>query len=227
MGKLIDLSGKTFGHLKVISRLNSENGTTYWSCECICGKITRASRNNLQSGGHTSCGCVNKIRIGNLNKLHGESSRKISKEYRTWIHMNGRCYTPTDHKYKNYGARGITVCDRWRASYENFLADMGRAPSPKHSLDRKENNGNYEPGNCRWTTNKTQANNKRNNLRLEYNGELKTLTEWCDQFGVIYTSAQRRRKSGKSFEEIFFVPYNQSNRKMGVDTFVKPFKGCS
>lgn len=206
----IDIIGKRFNNFTVIAEAERKNSRLFWLCQCDCGNFRTCSLNNL-NGSHKSCGCLRRKRISVLNKTHGESNNK-SKEHRTWLHMKGRCYTVTDHKFANYGGRGIRVCDRWLESFENFLADMGRAPSKKHSLDRRDNNGNYTRDNCHWTTNKNQSNNRRNNIVLHYNGESKTLSQWCEQFKVVYTSAQRRRKSGLSFEEIFLIPYNQRHR---------------
>lgn len=108
--------------------------------------------------------------------IHGKWK---SKEYNSWQHMKRRCNDPNHAKYKDYGARGITVCDRWQ-SFEMFYADMGDAPSASHTIDRIENNGNYEPSNCRWATKKEQSNNKRNTRLVAYMGEIKSFSEWAE-----------------------------------------------
>jgi hypothetical protein len=103
-------------------------------------------------------------------------------EYDVWLHMKNRCANPSHHAYACYGGRGISVCERWRKSYFDFISDMGRRPTPKHTVERENNNGNYEPGNCRWATYQEQANNRRNNRILVFQGTSQTLTQWGRQF---------------------------------------------
>lgn len=156
MGKFIDLSGKRFGRLVVIEKTDRRSGTNaIWKCKCDCGKETFVSSGNLRSENTTSCGCLNK----ELVIIHGQYQ---SSEYYAWQHIKDRCYNLKNKRYKDYGGRGITVCDRWKDSFENFLADMGPKPSNKHSIDRIDNDGNYEPKNCKWSTATEQARNQRN-----------------------------------------------------------------
>lgn len=123
---------------------------------------------------------------------HGESAGgKRSKELRCWIAMRNRCLCPTSTPYPNYGGRGIKVCERW-FWYENFLADMGRAPSPGHSLERIDNNKGYYPENCKWATRKEQLNNTRHNLVIKYKGVKKNLTQWCEELGLNYGTIYAR-----------------------------------
>ena len=131
-----------------------------WRCRCACGAIVIVYGIHLRSGHTKSCGC-HKAAVARARRLvHGESRRRI-REYEAWQMAKARCFNPKATGYKYWGGRGITMCDRWRDSYESFLADMGRCP-PRHSLDRWPNpDGNYEPGNCRWATAKQQAANKR------------------------------------------------------------------
>jgi hypothetical protein len=120
--------------------------------------------------------------------------------------MLSRCTNPNFPKHKCYGARGIGVCDRWR-SYENFLADMGRKPSPLHSIDRIDNDGNYEPGNCRWATSLEQARNKRNTMHIDMGGRIVCLREACEILGLSYNTAQRRLNAlGWSVEDTLSIP---------------------
>lgn len=157
----IDLTGKTFGRLTVLSRAENKNGRTHWLCECTCGNRIVASTSNLQSETTRSCTCLQKETAAKVLLRHGEASwPKRSREYRIWVAMRYRCNNPncSDHQY--YGGRGITVSPRWD-TFQNFLVDMGRCP-PGMSLDRYPNkDGNYEPGNCRWATDEQQRHNQR------------------------------------------------------------------
>lgn len=125
------------------------------------------------------------IRI--LKTIHGDGARgKVKKEYRAWLCMKDRCMNPNNSDYARYGGRGIKICTQWQYSYPTFLIDMGRAPSKKHSLDRINNEGNYEPGNCRWATQKQQVNNRALCILVNMDGDIKTLKEWCSIKGAKY-----------------------------------------
>lgn len=183
MPNLINLTGKTFGRLTVISRAIHPSRHVYWFCSCSCGinKIIRGG--HLNDGRIVSCGCYRPM------MTHNESSGgEVTKEYSSWVHIKARCLNHNNHKYHLYGGRGIAICDRWINSYENFLADMGRAPSPEHTIDRKDNNGNYEPDNCRWATIEEQQNNRRITFKVEFNGQQIPISVLCRQFGGIVNS---------------------------------------
>lgn len=160
------------------------------------------------------------INVSVAKTKHGECSfyNGKTKEYRAWRGIKTRCLNIKNHKYKDYGARGITVCDRWLNSFENFLADMGRAPSQRHSIERNEVNGNYEPSNCRWATPKEQSNNTRRNFLVEYNGEIKTLAQWCEQLGLRYFRIYDRIKSGWPIAKAFTQPLRHKKGSI----FVRP-----
>lgn len=133
---------------------------------------------------------------------HGETARsKSRREYAAWSAMKRRCYSPNVQNYKNYGGRGIRVCVRWVESFEAFLGDMGRRPSSKHSLDRIDVNGHYEPANCRWATAAEQARNRRDNVVLEAHGQKKTQREWCRELGITERLLWRRLRDGLSMEQ--------------------------
>jgi hypothetical protein len=171
----------------------------YYEFQCYCGKkfITKGSRVRL---GYTkSCGCG---RILGRTKYSG--GERMSSEYVCWQNMKSRCYKKDDINYKNYGGRGIKVCGRWRYSYSNFLKDMGRKPSPKHTLDRYPNiNGNYTPDNCRWATRHQQDRGKRGNIWLEAYGVKMILADWAKEWDTKPDYIKHHLKKGKSFEWIF------------------------
>ena len=140
------------------------------------------------------------------NVVHGDARNgKIAPEYSTWQHMRSRCFVPGDPAYKYYGGRGITVCDAWRHDYLAFLSCVGRKPSPCHTLDRIDNNGNYEPGNVRWATPTMQSRNSRGNRIVEINGESMCITEWSERSGTPRDSIQRRLEAGWSPEKAVFT----------------------
>lgn len=166
--------GQKFDQLTVIAGPVFRNKRTYYICDCLCGQKSEARHDSLLSGNTRSCGCL----IGTTKK-HGHTANGLtSGEYHSWDAMQRRCNNPRCSQYPNYGGRGISVCERWSASFEDFLADMGSRPSPKHSLDRIDVNGNYEPTNCRWATVTEQGNNRRTNKQITYNGETRTYAEW-------------------------------------------------
>jgi hypothetical protein len=154
--------GNVYGRLTVLARAETVGNMLTWRCRCSCGNETVAYGSNLRRGHSRSCGCL-KIEV-TLTRCttHGEARHgKLTPEYRAWAALINRCENPQNPRFKDYGGRGITVCERWRSSYETFLADMGRRPSPRHSLDRIDNNGHYEPANCRWATASEQRRNQR------------------------------------------------------------------
>lgn len=184
MSSKIDLTGKRIGKLVVISECKerTSNGKIKWICLCDCGKETVVWRSSLRNGSTKSCGC---LRSESCILVHTTHGKKHTVEYNTWARLIDRCTNPNFPKYNDYGGRGIGVCDRWRYSFENFYEDMGPRPSNKHSIDRYPNNdGNYEPPNCRWATNDEQQRNKRNNRWVEYEGKKMIAADWARYLGI-------------------------------------------
>ena len=149
---------------------------------------------------------VERVLLAELSRTHGEGGKKRTKEYRSWKHMKGRCLCPTDSKFPHYGGRGIKVCSEWINSYEAFLAHVGRAPSPAHSLGRINNDGNYEPGNVRWESPMQQARNTRRNVLWDYNGKRQTIAAWAVETGIKYETLRMRIRAGWSVDKTLGTP---------------------
>jgi len=176
--------GKKFGRLTVLRLSEKTVSGTKWVCACDCGKNTSVTTSKLKSGGTKSCGCLASEMLSRRNFKHGHTAgNKFTPEYHSWASMITRCYNQKSKSYKSHGAKGVGVCDRWRNSFENFIADMGPRP-PGHSLDRICNTGSYTPKNCRWATGVVQARNRSSTLFVTVGGSTKSLMEWCDIYGV-------------------------------------------
>lgn len=209
MAVLKDLTGKRFNRFLVLRRVENKispkgQSTTMWLCKCDCGIETKVTGSGLKSGQSKSCGCF--VKDFPINYKHGYAySNKKKPEYKTWAGMTQRCLNTRDKRYKDYGGRGIKVCNEWQGKdgFSNFLSDMGTKPTLSHSLDRIDNDKDYTKENCKWSTPKEQANNRRSNRILEYSGETKTATEWANLFNIRPTLIIQWLKYKWSVDKIF------------------------
>jgi len=186
-----NLVGFKIGRITVLSEADMRGASRMWNVECECGKKYVVYQGNLLKNTTEikSCGCYTRELIVKRCLTHGESSKAtVTTEYKAWASMISRCYNPKCPSYKYYGAKGITVCDEWRNSYECFLKDMGRKPTPKHSNDRIDSKKNYEKSNCKWSTDKEQQYNRGSNHLIEHLGEVKPLGMWAE----IYKTDRRQ-----------------------------------
>jgi hypothetical protein len=210
----LSVIGKKFNRLTIIGfSERKNNGKIMVLCLCDCGKEKSIDKSAVLCGHTKSCGCIDALRFGFPPEQHNDNDRN-SKEYRAWRHIKGRCYNKNVKEYPRYGGRGITVCDRWRFSYLTFLSDLGRCPHG-YSLDRIDNNGNYEPGNCRWTDKYTQANNRRNNFMVSLpEGEV-TLSNLARKTGINYGTLKGRLENGWTYPDIL-SPVQSCKRNKAV-----------
>lgn len=189
--------GRRFGRILVtgyagITISTTGHRTHYYSVACDCGEVGFICFSNLAYKGSKSCGCLRAELMRASKRTHGHKTNGIaSKTYSSWQMMRNRCYRNNFTDYPNYGGRGIVVCERWRNSFEAFVLDMGERPSGC-TLDRKDTNGNYEPGNCRWATNKEQSNNRRSNISLLLNGVKVSLKQASEILRIPYGAVQYR-----------------------------------
>lgn len=181
--KKLDLKNKSFGRLLVIqeNKPASIPGKVMWDCVCTCGNKITTSRANLAKGDTKSCGCLEHDLLVQRNLKHGKSK---TPEYIIWKGIKARCYNQKASHYKEYGGRGICVSGFWLNSFETFLKDMGVKPGKEYTIERRDNNGNYQKENCYWATRKEQAANKRNNRIIEYNGKTNILSGWANEFKI-------------------------------------------
>lgn len=192
------LVGTTVERLYIAEELPRKNGRRMYRCECSCGKQSIVSYDNLVSKKQRSCGCLRKELQIKRNTTHGGAG---TLEWVIWRGMRARCLYKCHPSYPWYGGKGIKVCERW-SNFENFLRDMGKAPGPGYSIERKRTSGDYEPSNCYWLHRKKQNRNKSNNIRVTFQGKTKCLADWADHFGISYGRFYRQYRAGKSFVQI-------------------------
>lgn len=198
--KAENITGRRFNRLIVIKFILRNKTKYFWECKCDCGNIKIIEKRALVSGATKSCGCLNKELIIKRATKHGLHKTKV---YKTWIGIKNRCYNKNYSKFYLYGERGIKVCDRWleKNGFINFFQDMGHPPSPNHSIDRINNNGNYEPNNCRWATIHEQNRNTRFNINITQNGETHCVSEWARILNMKKSTIYNRLFSGWKLED--------------------------
>jgi hypothetical protein len=194
-----ELTGQKIGRLTPLKITHRRGKELLWECRCECGETCLVQSNNLLSGNTRSCGCYYKESRSVIQRQTKPGSK--SPTYSSWANMRNRCYREDNVQYADYGGRGITVCERWKNSFPNFLEDMGEKPKKGMSIERKNNNGHYEPGNCEWSTPKPQANNRRSNVFLTFNGKTKTLTQWSEETGIGMSTIRARVRVGWSIKD--------------------------
>lgn len=177
---------ETYGRLVVVSKekiINGKQQRIICQCQCACGQVRRVRLDALKRGASQSCGCLQKEMVTERSMKHGHcSGNASSRAHMAWVAMTQRCGNINHKSFKDYGGRGVTVCERW-AIFQNFLDDMG-SPEPGQSIDRKDNNKGYSKDNCRWASSTDQGNNRRTNRVIEHEGKSMTVAEWARKIGV-------------------------------------------
>ena len=188
-----DLTGKKFGKLEVIGVHDTGNRKTYYVCQCDCGNVKVVRADSLISGATKSCGCIKKqqdktnLTANNRHKMSG------TRIYETWQDMKRRCYNKQNVRYNRYGGRGIKVCEEWLNNFQSFYDwAIRNGYSDDLTIDRIDNDGNYEPSNCRWSTVKEQCNNRSSNINITIGNATKSLMSWCEIFNVDYKKVHAR-----------------------------------
>lgn len=201
MSKLIDLTGRRFGRLVVVERAeNSADGRARWLCRCDCGQSKTVLGEHLKKGRTKSCGCAKSESSSKRFKKHGGRNSKL---YRIWSNMKDRCNNPDCKAYRDYGGRGIKVCEEWTDDFSAFQKwALANGYKEGLTIDRKDNNKGYSPDNCRWTDRKIQGNNKRNCRYITYKGQRKTVAEWSEITGIPHETLLYRLNHGWETERI-------------------------
>lgn len=206
--KMEDVTGRKFGRWTVVGR-QKVGRINKCECVCECGNKKLIALHSLKNGDSSSCGCFNR------EALAARSTHRMTgtPTYNSWASMVARCTRPKSDPYGIYLAKGITVCDRWKQSFANFLADMGERPSKMHSLDRIDSTGNYEPANCRWATREEQAQNRKSCKKYTYNGKTMTIAEWAREAHMRQWVLWDRLANGVSFHDAITIPVEKYRGK--------------
>lgn len=210
MPKYVEMIGKSFGRLTVISRAeNDKNGTARWLCRCECGNEITTWGTCLRNGNTKSCGCLNDEVRHKSKKI---TARKNERLYTIWKNLRQRCTNPNSISYKNYGARGITVCEEWNDYIVFKKWAFSNGYNDSLSIDRKDVNGNYCPENCKWSDDEEQANNKRNNVKYFVNGEYLTLPQVAKKYNISFGALRTRLQNGWNIENAISIPVRKHKK---------------
>lgn len=211
--RMIDLTGRKIGRWTVVSRAeNDPKGQSRWNCKCDCGTERDVPGVTLRGDRTHSCGCLKtELTIARSTKHGHSSSTTISPTYHSWVGMTQRCSNPKHKDYDRYGGRGITVCEKWR-TFSGFLEDMGEKPEGS-SIERAENDLNYDKDNCKWATVSEQANNKSNNRVVEFDGESLTVAQWAIKTGINNNTILDRLNRGWDVKNVLTKEVNPHNKK--------------
>lgn len=221
MSSLIDLTGNRYGRLLVLRREGTRRspcGSTkvLWRCLCDCGNETVVAGSELKTGKTKSCGCYHKetiAEIGRSSRKHGDSQN--SRLYTIWSGIIQRCQYPKHVEFYRYGGRGISVCDEWRdySNFKNWAIETGYNDNDKLSIDRVDNDGDYSPDNCKWSTVIEQSNNRSSNVYLTYNGETKTVSQWARDVGIKRDTLAARINRGWDIGKALYTPVDGTKRR--------------
>lgn len=209
---LLNPIGEKYGMLTVIQEVSRKSPRKRrFLCICDCGAQKEVELNKLRTGHTRSCGCLHiEARARNLEKAPSEGRKKHglnkSPEHRAWVHMKQRCTNPNKKEWPHYGGRGIKVCERWMNSFEAFIEAVGKRPSPKHSLDRINVNGDYEPGNVRWATQQEQCENTRVTRIVTINDKSQSISAWEREMELSKGQVRAREDAGWSLKEAILTP---------------------
>lgn len=201
-----DLSGQRFGRLVVVGRDDKEGNKTYFICRCDCGNMKSVRADSLKAGRIRSCGCMKKEQDRTNLTAHHSHKMSGTRLYEIWQGIKKRCYNPKDVRYDRYGGRGIRVCDEWRDDFSTFYKwAIENGYEESLTIDRIDNNGDYCPDNCRWTNKREQARNRSSNIKITIGNATKTLTEWCEIFGLDVSTIHARynRNGFIGIDELF------------------------
>lgn len=207
-GNIKDMRGKRFGRLTVLEYAGSRGSGQYahWHCICDCGQEAAIKGQSLRAGDTRSCGCLNQ-EMRHSAKVHGMHN---IPEYHIWQAAKARCNNSNNAKFEHYGGRGIKMCREWQDNFAVFIADVGRRPEGKYTLERIDNDGNYEPSNCQWATYATQNRNNRRTRLLTFRGETHCLTDWAKIVGLNRDALNARIRSGWSIKKALTTPLRRN-----------------
>ena len=215
MDKRYDLMGQRFHRLTVVGyHGKNKYNNNVWICKCDCGEEITVASHSLLCGNTKSCGCLQKEKatktLMSFHKTHGlsrDSTGKKTRLFRIWCGIKTRCLNPNVVEYPRYGGRGISICSEWINNYKTFYDwAISHGYSDQLTIERIDTNGNYEPNNCKWSTSKEQANNRRNNTLVRYNGKTNTLSQWAELYGMSCATLCGRLKRGWTIEQALSIP---------------------